>query len=45
MIKEQERRAFIERVDESEPTIHKVHYVPHHAVVKKYFSTTPIHSV
>ncbi|XP_063427239.1 uncharacterized protein LOC134710772 [Mytilus trossulus] len=42
IIKEQERRGFIVRVDELEPTINKVHYIPHHAVVKKDSSTTPI---
>ncbi|VDI65680.1 Hypothetical predicted protein [Mytilus galloprovincialis] len=45
IIKEQELRGFIERVDELEPTINKVHYIPHHAVVKKDSSTTPIRIV
>ena len=45
ILQEQERRGFIEKVDESEPTNNKVHYIPHHPVVKKESSTTPIRIV
>ena len=44
IIAEQERRGFVERVDETELTTNKIHYIPHHPV-KKDSSTTPIRIV
>ena len=46
IIKDQERRGFIERVPDSElqETGNQVHYIPHHPV-KKESSTTPIRIV
>ncbi|XP_063420631.1 uncharacterized protein LOC134705847 [Mytilus trossulus] len=42
IIKEQERRHFIEKVEETKlPTDRPVHYIPHHPVAKES-STTPI---
>ncbi|XP_063400011.1 uncharacterized protein LOC134684639 [Mytilus trossulus] len=41
IIGEQERRGFIEKIDEDTVTSNRVHYIPHHAV-KKESSTTPI---
>ncbi|VDH95444.1 Hypothetical predicted protein [Mytilus galloprovincialis] len=44
IIQEQERRGFIERVDETAETQEKIHYIPHHPVQKES-STTPIRIV
>ncbi|XP_063447041.1 uncharacterized protein LOC134726564 [Mytilus trossulus] len=44
IIQEQERREFIERVDETAETQGIIHYIPHHPVQKES-STTPIRIV
>jgi len=44
IIADQEKRGFIERVEKSETTSNRVHYIPHHAV-KKDSTTTPIRIV
>ena len=43
LIQEQEKRGFIERVDESSPAT-RLHYIPHHGV-EKNSTTTPIRIV
>ncbi|VDI25888.1 Hypothetical predicted protein [Mytilus galloprovincialis] len=44
IIAEQERRAFVETVDEKEQKGVKIHYIPHHPIHKES-STTPIRIV
>ncbi|VDI29119.1 Hypothetical predicted protein, partial [Mytilus galloprovincialis] len=44
IIKDQERRGFIERVEDPDKAIGQVHYIPHHPV-KKDSTTTPIRIV
>ena len=44
IIAEQQRRGFIEKVDDKIPQDRKVHYIPHHPV-KKDSATTPIRIV
>ncbi|XP_053388749.1 uncharacterized protein LOC123533693 [Mercenaria mercenaria] len=44
IIQDQERRDFIEKVDENEQQPDRMHYIPHHAV-KKDSATTPIRIV
>lgn len=41
---DQQKRGFIEKIDENEQSDNKVHYIPHHGV-KKNSSTTPIRIV
>ncbi|XP_053389549.1 uncharacterized protein LOC123533397 [Mercenaria mercenaria] len=44
ILQEQERRDFIEKVDDNEKLPPEVHYIPHHAVIKDS-TTTPIRIV
>ncbi|VDI78048.1 Hypothetical predicted protein [Mytilus galloprovincialis] len=44
IIKEQEKRGFIEKIEENEDEPQRIHYIPHHPG-KKAYTTTPIRIV